>query len=406
MTDPLNTPRRVPAGRRRGSRAPAWSGAALLVVTACGVGERQGDVPGYLPVEEIARYGSVHDDGASFTSISGVAVGDSAIFVLETEPPRVAVLGHDGAWLRDMGRAGEGPGELVGPTWISLIGDTVWVRDPAGRRLEAFAKDGRPVASYRWTIAPDSLGAPLHPAAPLADGTILGGPGVLNISRAASGRTTHRTYRRASRSGHALDHLYREELRADDFMQARIGTGRFALGLHPLRRSPLVAPYPDGSGLVVVERPEPASGEEAYFDVRIIGPDGTPELDLAVAYLPIPADGWRDAYTRTLEEEQIEQSGSVDRDFIDGIREALTERRFHPSVTGLEAGSDGSIWIRREEASTDSVRWEVFSRAGTLRGAIRLPVDVDLLLVSLDEIWAVEKDALDVPFLVRMRVGT
>lgn len=67
--------------------------------------------------------------GTAFTSISGVAFIDSTILVLESQPPRVAVLDLDGTWRRNIGRAGDGPGELRGPDQIGIVDETIWVGD-------------------------------------------------------------------------------------------------------------------------------------------------------------------------------------------------------------------------------------------------------------------------------------
>jgi len=122
-----------------------------LAVAACGAEDAAGPEATTLSLEEVACYGSMEGEGTAFTSISGVAFTDSTILVLESQPPRVAVLGLDGTWQRDVGRAGDGPGELVGPDQIGIVGDTLWVGDLRGRRLETYGPSGTPVASHRWT---------------------------------------------------------------------------------------------------------------------------------------------------------------------------------------------------------------------------------------------------------------
>jgi hypothetical protein len=104
------------------------------------------------------------------------------------------------------------------------------------------------------------------------------------------------------------------------------------------------------------------------------------------------------------EQDMLERSGRIDRDLLSGIADALDRRSFYPPVTRLVAGTDGSTWVRREEIATDSVQWDVFDRLGVRIGRASTSTDLRIVAASLEEVWAVEQDDLDVPFLLRMRV--
>jgi hypothetical protein len=243
--------------------------------------------------------------------------------------------------------------------------------------------------------------------APLSDGSLLAGPGAAyySVSAIVNGRVTHRDYVSADSSGTPAHSLYREQLAAGDFTVFETAPGRVAIGLHPLRQSPLVALYPDGSGLVVVERPEASAADGAAFQVLVIEPDGTTALSLDVPYAPLPAEGWLEEYVDRMERDMIASGGSADRSFLDAIRKGLAERTYYPPVTAVRAGRDGTIWIRREETfAADSVRWQIFTRTGERVATLSTPKALELMLVSRDEVWAVERDALDVPYVLRMRV--
>jgi hypothetical protein len=385
------------------ARHAAWTLLTLAVI-ACGAEDAAEPDTAALRLEEVSRFGSMEGEGTAFTSISGVALTDSTILVLESQPPRVAVLGFDGTWQRDIGRAGDGPGELVGPDQIGIVGDTLWVGDLRGRRVELYGPTGTSVASYRWTIPPDSLGVPVAPRVRLADGSILAGHGGVSIGAIVNGLVDHFPYVRATPTGEVLGEVYRERVAPDDFVRADIGEGRVALGVHPLRYGPLVAFRPDGSGLVVVERPQAEAVPGARFRIRAFDASGAQTLDLEVPYEPVSAEGWRDAYARGLEEDMTASGRPVDRTFLSALIEAPVDRRFQPSVTAVKAGPDGSIWVRREETEAASVRWQLFTGEGALRGALSIPKDTELIRVGLEEVWAVEKNEFDVPFLLRMRV--
>src|SRR5690606_34144504 len=132
---------------------------------------------------------------------------------------------------------------------------------------------------------------------------------------------------------------------------------------------------------------------------RIIGIDGA-DHDFAVPYTPVPAEGWLDRYTEEMERDMA-RSGSVDRTQLAAIRESIGLRDFYPPVSGVVAGTDGTVWVRREALiGADSIRWQVFDPNGTLLGAFSAPADLRILLPSLEEIWAVAPGELDVPFVL------
>src|SRR5690606_31953282 len=82
--------------------------------------------------------------------------------------------------------------------------------------------------------------------------------------------------------------------------------------------------------------------------------------------------------------------------------------RTSPPVREIQAGVDGTIWLLREY-QVDRDRWEVYDAEMRLLGAVefssRTPmwdvprIHVRLLRASLDEVWGVEVDELEVPYV-------
>ena len=201
--------------------------AVVLLLTGCSDADDPSQAIPTFRLEEVARYGSVDEEGAALTRVAGVAVADSTILMLESAPPRVAIFGQDGSWLRDVGRAGDGPGEFRRPSHIGLADGRVWVGDPSGGRLEVFGPEYTPVASYRWDLATDSLDTRAVPTILLSDGSILAGPGSLNIGAAVRGSLRYRSYLRATTAGEPTELLYREVLDPTDFLSAEIEAGTY-----------------------------------------------------------------------------------------------------------------------------------------------------------------------------------
>ena len=94
--------------------------AVAVLLLGCRGSEPLQEGPPTFSLEEVARFGSVDAGGSALTSVTSIALTDSTLLVLESEPPRVAVFNRNGEWLRDIGRQGDGPGELQFPTHLGV----------------------------------------------------------------------------------------------------------------------------------------------------------------------------------------------------------------------------------------------------------------------------------------------
>lgn len=103
-----------------------------------------------------------------------VARADGSLYVLDVRSDGVLAFGPDGACRRRIGRQGEGPGELLAPWRMGLLGpDTLWVVDARRPRINLYdANTGASldeIGSARWRT--DAVAAP-PPSTPRC----LGGP--------------------------------------------------------------------------------------------------------------------------------------------------------------------------------------------------------------------------------------
>jgi hypothetical protein len=105
------------------------------------------------------------------------------------------------------------------------------------------------------------------------------------------------------------------------------------------------------------------------------------------------ADRWAERYPRRDVEEAV-------RVTFDG------EPAFHPPISTYSLDRDGSIWLRRS-AATDpaapegTTGWILIDAEGGVRGTLRLPTSMSPSWIEGDTVWAIDRDALDVPWLVR-----
>jgi hypothetical protein len=95
--------------------------------------------------------------------------------------------------------------------------------------------------------------------------------------------------------------------------------------------------------------------------------------------------------------------------------------RVKPHIRGLRFAADGRIWVERSaravrQPPTDTTpgapdEWveptinDVFEPDGRLLGEVTIPPRTRLHLLLGDRIWAVQRDSLDVPSIVRFRLG-
>ncbi|MEX2530599.1 MAG: 6-bladed beta-propeller [Gemmatimonadota bacterium] len=81
-------------------------------------------------------------DEPVFGHIVDVAWGPGgAILVLDGHHRRLSAFGPDGGFLRQAGRAGEGPGEFLAPIAVEVVGENVLVFDAGLARVQRFRLD-------------------------------------------------------------------------------------------------------------------------------------------------------------------------------------------------------------------------------------------------------------------------
>jgi hypothetical protein len=71
----------------------------------------------------------------------------------------------------------------------------------------------------------------------------------------------------------------------------------------------------------------------------------------------------------------------------------------------MVVGRDGSVWLRGEDRGESTVEWRILSPDGEPYGLVRLPVGFWMFLAERSRAWGTERDELDVPYIVRYRIG-
>jgi len=351
------------------------------------------------------RIGSRDAPDYSLTRVGSLAVGaDGAIYVGQPEESLIRVFDREGHFERVLGRPGAGPGEFRRLNGMGWLGDTLWaidgrlqhvnmfvggetlVRtitkaepvDPTARRwqpgyrIQALLVNGRAVA---WATSPTRPDGPEVALVLLdAEGQVLDTLAVENGGKASLIVATPR--------------------------------GSSVSNLQPFNDNPLWKVAADGSGLVIVERPAATERNTRHFLVVKMSASQDTAFMRERPYDPVPiAREVKDSVAAWV-------AGIYHGHGIFGtlaaaeaaVREALYLPDFYPPVTRVVLGRDQSVWLEREAVPGKPSVWEVLDANGRLVGIVQAQKDLEIREAQFDRIWGVERDELDVPYVVRYLV--
>jgi len=120
-----------------------------------------------------------------------------------------------------------------------------------------------------------------------------------------------------------------------------------------------------------------------------------------IAYEPRPVpDGYYDNDIDLMSDYPI----VIDRSaFSDAVRDFYDQTRYFPPVTRVELGSDGTTWLAGVQQD-DERDWIVLDQSGSSIGRFQLPATSRVAYANRTECWVVERDALDIPYVVRYEI--
>ena len=388
-------------------RAIREPGTALLLLSlflaACGGGaDRSGSSsPTWTLTGPEVRIGSVDDPDYAFGQVLRLALGpDGTLYSVHVSEGAVRKWSPDGHPAGTLGRKGEGPGEFSQPTSLGFWGDTLWVMDGMGMRLTEFASDGTLLGTVNPNLTPGKAdlnrGFP-RPMRPLRDGHWYG-----TIVRAASlaGESRPRAHLVMESDGTVLDTVWVEATEPRDNMTA--GSGGMVIAMpQPFSDQPKSVVLDDGS-LVVVDFRVPDEPQGATYSATKLAASGDTLWHTVLPYTPTPLprespDSAFDAMTARFP--------PALQDMKKGLRDKLHFPPYVPVVKDVQVAEDGSVWIHQAEAVDGGDVWQILDRGGEPVARAVVPTGLRILLVHGDEVWGVERDDLDVNYIVRYRVN-
>jgi hypothetical protein len=382
-------------------------------------------------LEDVYRVGAL--DGEAWETFGDIAsVGFDAegkLYVFDRQSSHVVVVDPSGKFVREIGKAGEGPEELRQPGAFAVLRDgTVVFADMGHRAYSLFGPDGSFQRLVPFGGSGDVIRIGDIAPDPRGGAVLSGGATMIAMTRVAESGTVEmpegRPIERIGLAGEseAVDTLAEGWFppRADEApqnMNAGGMTMRVALPAPRAFEPPLAfGPLPDGGV---------AYTDSSAYAVKIVDANGALERILRRPIAPTPVtkrmqDAERQRRLDELEEGEGPRmmmttqgggtarpiAGDAIKEMLKGRVEAMTFFPELPVLMDLATGWSGKVWaVRRSDEPTEPGRIDVLTSTGdyvgTLEeGAVALPSAFGPGgLVAF-----VETDDLDVPAVVVKRL--
>lgn len=391
-------------------RPPLVVTAAVLgLACSAGEAERSELLAVRLDAASDLRIGSPDDPDLAFTTFHDLEVGPGGrIYTMHSRESTIRMHGPDGTPLGTIGRDGEGPGDFSNLGTMAFLGDTLWVLDFGTYRFSYFTLDG---ALLGTRTIPFEMGGPGCPNPPrprglLPDGGFAASPPAWS-HEVAAGTITRRVVLRVDTAGIVIDTILTAPLE-NTVLEVRFAGGGGSSRGQPFSDAEF-AEYSDHEPVVIrVSRPAATAAGVATFTVTKLGFDGDTVYSRTFDYEPVPLDpAIIDSLVREIGEAVSNLpfgSAPTQARAEQLARAAIYQPAFHPPVSSVTLGRDGTVWLQREQARSDSIAWSVLDPNGAPIGTVMLPAGLRLMEAERGTVWGMEQDALDVPYIVRYRV--
>ncbi len=346
------------------------------------------------------RLGVVEGDEALqfFTPNGAVRLSDGRLVVSESGT-RLRLFDRDGSFVRWIGAVGEGPREFAVVTSVDILdGDTIAIYDGRRRRIVLFEPDGGFVRESGVAL-PEGF-AQVRTSRFLPDGRLFIVARDLGADRPDAEERVERIAAILLDRNGANPELLAEA----DGMTSRIETVGEADGGQVMRLlanvTPTFQPLVRFTGI----RDGVIRWDGARFEVRRLDDAGTLRAHLRVDRPARPVTpeiirSWRDEgpganVAPPLQELRDRMLGSMQ--FADSL----------PHFQEVRPAPDGSLWLGEfvGHLGGTPVRWWRISPDGELGGFLDLPEGFRVLAFEDGEVLGVERDELEVPFVVGYRL--
>jgi hypothetical protein len=323
------------------------------------------------------------------------------IYLWDESLSELRLYDSTGTLVRRLGRKGQGPGEYTDAAGIAAVnaGDVaLW--DPQTARFTVFAPDGTVRTSWRWQssliFAPHALYT--DTAGNIHVPTLLPPPkGSTDMDAARFAAV------RVRPDGGVIDTIVMPAEKPVPMLRAQRG-GTSTGEVLPFAEQSVAAPTPWGT--IATTLPGRYAIDIPLAGSRIL------RVERDIEQLPV-----QDAERRDRAEEITRDMRKVDPSWRWSGPEIPHTK---PFIRAIIFAADDRLWVqrsmpaeRRESSDTtpgapdewiEPTTYDIFERDGHLLGEVTLPASTKLHLALGDRIWAVQRDSIDIPTVVRFKL--
>jgi hypothetical protein len=354
-------------------------------------------------LEEELRIGTVEGDpNLMFGTVGMIGVdSEGNLYVMDSQAQRVQVFSADGAFLRTIGRAGGGPGELGAGVAFCLIaaGDIVTIPDLANQRINRFSADGE-----------------VLPSSPLTFDN-----GIPALFRATEGGVINYQVRPMPFPGQTAEPdsmdtilvLNSDGTPGDTIMRFKSGETVTMRGGAP--RITFYSPEPAWD---VTEDGRVLFGVSDSYRFGVYS-NGEPERIITKPFERQPVtENDQQAVISFMEQRAIEQGAPPQA--LQQLRSIMAFGEFMPAFSAILSGPQGTIWVQHIQSAGElteqelagfditqdagAPEWDVFDADGRFLGIVTMPSRFSPRGFHGDRIYGVSRDDLDVQYVTRMRI--
>jgi hypothetical protein len=385
---------------RRRRFEPFWLVVAVLGIHAAPSWASQ--VPTY-DLRELWRIGKANIANYDLDEISAVALDSGGrVYVGQAQERAVRLFDPTGRYVRTIGRAGFGPGELqsVSSLWIGRD-NRVIVSDYSRQILVEYTATGEFMRQWdRTHIAGANMVDLRGPLGIVGDSTLVyhdvPSPGTwqeITLQVAKPGET-----------GRVLAVVHAQNPGVS-YRSARISV----VMSRPIVWGAKWHIYPAGSGILIVDMPPaPMTSTEAYFRLIRIGAAGDTVFSRRFRYTPaLVSKILGDSITRERLQrvrEIARLSGENEKDLLAVYGEVFSAEMQRPPITDVIISLDNQVWLKEFRTGSDWNSWLVLDSQGRLTHKVRVPGTWKVRAALADHVIATTTDPQNVPQVIKARV--
>ena len=318
-----------------------------------------------------------------FQVVGATRLADGRVAVANAGSHELRFYSESGVFLHAAGGQGDGPGEFQRLLWLQrYAGDSLVTFDIGQLRISFFDAAGKLARTVNLR-ATEEVAAPIARGM-FSDGSFLAVAAVRLPAQPTSGTTRPpAAIYWYSTSGDSSLHVGTYPS-LESFVQVR-ADGRYGRA----------SPFFGRTSRFVVHNSSIYAGDNAHYEVHVLGPRGALMTIIRKEHDPIPVTP---ADIEAVHEDRLRQyDDDQTRDVMERWYREIPEPDEFPAFSSFNVDDQGGLWIRRYDRPGDDVpKWDVFDAEGQWLGTLTMPPGFEPLDIGSDYVLGLWRDADDV----------